>query len=474
MALDPNIALQAGQGIAAPPNPLQQVGQVANVANAFANNRLIGTQTEQAQQSLAAIRLKTLGAIAGTALRAYDPQNPASAGGVVDALHLGIDSAVANGSIDKNTAQQLYQGIATTKSPEDLIGRVQQFALMGIDPNAALTRIYGAPNTQNTGGSLVSGVMRDPMMGGGFRPVTAMANTMSPGEAVQLQQVPVMVNGQPTGARETVTNAEIARRTGQAGPPGTPAAFPQGYSGRPAAPAGAAPVLAPQPSGSLGTTMAPGQQSSVEVAAADATKASGELYRAADAANGRRAQLNTMIADLAGLRSTGPGTEGQLRLEAFMQKYGGLGITLTADEVAKGEAFAKVARTLAQQQATALGAGSDARLMNALGANPNLDLSKRGNTEILAMLKGNEDAIIAKAQAWDKWLASGKTPDSYNQFQTDFNRRFDPRVFQWQNLYPSLSEAERQSYLAKMPDKEDFRRNYNDAVRNGWLKPPGG
>ena len=106
MALDPNIALQAGTGVAAPPNPLQQLGQVGNIANAFAQNKLLGQSLETQQQALAATRLRTLGAIAGTALRAYDPQNPVSANGVVEALHLGIDSAVANGALDQNTAKQ--------------------------------------------------------------------------------------------------------------------------------------------------------------------------------------------------------------------------------------------------------------------------------------------------------------------------------------------------------------------------------
>lgn len=181
-----------------------------------------------------------------------------------------------------------------------------------------------------------------------------------------------------------------------------------------------------------------------------------------------------MIADLAGLKSTGPGTAGQLQLEAFLQKYGGLGITLTADEVAKGEAFAKVAKTLAANQAAALGVASDQRLSNALGANPSLDLSKRGNSEILAMLKGNEDAIIAKSRAWEDWLKKGNTPDTYNQFQTDFNRQFDPRAFHMANMFPMLTRTEREKYMANMPDREDARRAYNDAVRAGWIKPPGG
>ena len=151
MAIDPNIPLQAGAGAAAPQNPLAQFGQVVGIANAMGQNKLQGVQTQAAEQGLGQTRLRALGAIAGTALSVYDPSNPASANGVVDALHMGIESAVANGTLDQNTAQQLFKGIAATKSPDDLIGRVKQFALLGIDPNAALTRVYGQGGTISNG-----------------------------------------------------------------------------------------------------------------------------------------------------------------------------------------------------------------------------------------------------------------------------------------------------------------------------------
>lgn len=465
MAIDPNIALQVGQGAATPQNPLDMIGKVANTANALAYNKLIKTNTATTDQGLNATRQKAIGTIAMSVLHLPDQE-------IVPALHGALDRAVKAGVMPAEQAAQYEAGIAQSKDPAHLRRMIAQVGLSTLDPQGQFSQIYGTPSNVNTGGSIVQGVTRPAMQGGGFQPATSMPTTMDPGTAVDLVQVPVMgADGKPTGATEMVTRAEVARRTGQQGAPGT-SAFPQGYTGRPAPAAGASTPPAP-PSGSLGTTRPPETQTAISAAATDATKSSADLFRAADAANGRRAQLNTMITDLAGLKSTGPGTTGQLQLEAFLQKYAGLGVSLTADEVAKGEAFAKVAKTLAAQQAGALGVTSDQRLMNALGANPSLDLSKRGNSEILAMLKGNEDAIIAKSRAWEDWLKSGKTPDTYNQFQTDFNRKFDPRAFQWHNLYPSLTEAERRKYLDRMPDKEEFRRSYNEAVKNKWIVPGG-
>lgn len=486
MALDPSIPLKAGQGVAAP-NPLDTVGKVVGIGNALANNRLIGIQSDTAAQGRAQ-DANTWIAQQAFALYGMAKDDPRRAWGELENVLL---TGIATGRISEQDAQQAKRYLGGTADEQHFRERLFRIGAASLGIPQQAEQAAGTIGMVNTGGTVQpvaqpSAMQR--MQNPGMGPVAlpgAIPTTMDPATATGVEQVPeIGPDGNPTGRMRYVTRAEIARQTGQQGPPGVNPAFPPGYTGRPPAAAGApagapaasAPALPspPRPTGSLGTSMAPGQPEALRAAGTSAAEAANNLASAADAANGRRAQLNTMISDLAKLRSTGPGTAGQMQLEAFLQKYAGLGITLTAEEVAAGEGFAKVARTLAGQQAGALGVASDQRLMNALGANPNLDLSKRGNAEILAMLKGNEDAIIAKNEAWQKWLASGKTPDTYNQFQTDFNRRFDPRVFHWNNMYQSMTPAERATYYEKLPDKEAFRRAYNEAVRNGWIKLPGG
>ena len=279
----------------------------------------------------------------------------------------------------------------------------------------------------------------------GQQPPAPIPNTLSPGEATSIQNLPQIdpVTGKPTGANVPTTGAGVAI---QAGMPGLvpPNAFPNG--GRlqpsagpaPAAAPGQAPPAAPaapaRPPGSLGVTLAPGDAGAMEVAKTAAAKSGSALFAAADAVPAQRALIDQMGADLSRIRSTGPGTEREKIVNAFTQKYGGFGLTMTPDELAGAEGFKKATQQIAMAQAGALGVGTDEKLLTALGANPNLDLSKRGNAELVAMLKGNSDAIKIKAEAWQKARASGVPDSAYNDWQTQFNSTFDPRVFQFRYL----------------------------------------
>ena len=80
-----------------------------------------------------------------------------------------------------------------------------------------------------------------------------------------------------------------------------------------------------------------------------------------------------------------------------------------------------------------------------MGSNPNLDISKLGNQQIIHMLQGNEDAIQAKSRSWQDWQKAGNGPNTYAQFQDDFNHHFDPRVFQQQYMAQPEIDALRKS-----------------------------
>ena len=446
MAIDPNIPLQAGAGAAAPQNPLAQFGQVVGIANAMGQNKLQGVQTQAAEQGLGQTRLRALGAIAGTALSVYDPSNPASANGVVDALRMGIESAVANGTLDQNTAQQLFKGIAATKSPDDLIGRVKQFALLGIDPNAALTRVYGEGGTISNGQEVQPGVVRNPMFGGGFTPA-GQGVPQYPSRSELIGRVPGPPG--PGGAPTTVPLGAVT-------PPalGGPAASSLGNGRLPPAlrnPANpAAPPMA-SPMGQVTTGLGPAQSSAQ---AATGTQGAARFSQIAD--QGTRAIeqdaiLGNMITE-AEQFTTGAQADRIKKFQQFTVRFApGLARAFGADEkkLAANESFDKLAAQINDAQ----GAGSDARLAVTQNANPNSSLSPEAIRLIVNKMRGNTDYFKARATLASKW----PDPADYAGFEQQA-KNLDPRVFQMLRM-----TGEQQRTFLKNLNETD-----NAAVKQAW------
>jgi hypothetical protein len=226
----------------------------------------------------------------------------------------------------------------------------------------------------------------------------------------------------------------------------------------------------PQPEGTA-QNQPPGFQPTEQPPGAEAaTTAGNAIYSQADQATMQKSQLLTMESDLKGI-STGPVAERSARWSALAHQLGVPVGTMSPDDVAKSESFAKVAKQIALAQAGALGVGTDEKLTTTMGANPNRDLSTMGNKQIIAMLQGNADAIKARGVAYDAWLKAGNNPAQANQFLTQFNRTFDPRVYQWQYQIKDMTEAQRKAAFDALPDKNAFRAKYNDAVRQKLIEP---
>lgn len=139
-----------------------------------------------------------------------------------------------------------------------------------------------------------------------------------------------------------------------------------------------------------------------------------------------------------------------------------------ANKAAAQEEFGKLSFQLAQSQFQALGGtGTDAKLDSTMHTSPSELLTRYGSKGIIALLKGNEDAIKAQNAAWQKWKAAGHGPETYDQFQAQWNQHFDPRVFQAQYMTPDA----RQTMLKGMTGAEQaqFKKVYNNAVRWGWI-----
>ena len=302
----------------------------------------------------------------------------------------------------------------------------------------------------------------------GVMPPQQMPVTLSPGEKVQTQPT-LGAGGQPG----SVPIGSRFDAQGNLKPPGwglnngkypaqSPPATPAAAVGPASSPADGGQQAAANPPGFMPTEQPPG--------ATAAINAGNAIYDQANAATTQKSQLLTMESDLSGI-STGPLAEREARWNALAHQLGVPAGTMTADQVAKSEGFAKVAKQIALAQAGALGVGTDEKLTTTMGANPNRDLSKLGNQQIIAMLQGNADAIKARGVAYDQWLKAGNNPANANNFLTDFNKTFDPRVYQWGYQIKGMTREQKEAAYNAMPDKQQFRARYNDAVTRGLLNP---
>ena len=148
------------------------------------------------------------------------------------------------------------------------------------------------------------------------------------------------------------------------------------------------------------------------------------------------------------------------------KKEGGL---LDPSSIASQEQFNKFSNLVAQSQFKALGGtGTDSKLNSASSTSPNEYLSSQGNKGIIQFLKGMQDAVQAKDKAWADWQAAGKGgPETFAAFSRDFNKNFDPRVFQFKYMTPE----ERQKVFSKMPEAErkQFSKDATRARLEGWV-----
>lgn len=223
----------------------------------------------------------------------------------------------------------------------------------------------------------------------------------------------------------------------------------------------------------LGTAPPLGAGAAADVTAQGAAHSGLALNSAADQVPQQKAILGNLEAALNQF-TAGPGADWKKVAKAMINQntQGVFGKSLfDPKQIASQEEFNKQATMLAQNQFQQLGGtGTNMQLGSSMETSPNSALSKMGNKAIIALLKGNADAIAAKRQAWQQWLDAGNGPESYNKFSTAFNKDWDPRAFQLQYLDPK----EAQTMLSGMNanEKKDFNRVMNIGVKNGWVQLP--
>jgi hypothetical protein len=275
------------------------------------------------------------------------------------------------------------------------------------------------------------------------------ASGLTPAEATAT----VDITG-PDGTKYTVTKQQFVNMTGGGGGASRPGGAP-----------GASAMQAPAPGiPGVQTGARPGQLAAADVLGTQSAKQGIDLQSLADQVPVRKAALQNMESALQNFTS-GPGADWKLFAKSLVNAN--VAPIFDPQKIASQEEFTKQATQVALQQLQTLGTGTDEKLGSAIKANPSTALSKLGNQQIMQLLKGNEDAIAAKNQAWQEWLTQGNGPESYGKFSTAFNKQFDPRAFQAAYMTPD----ERKKLVDSMSerDRATFRNNFNLAVQRGWI-----
>lgn len=219
--------------------------------------------------------------------------------------------------------------------------------------------------------------------------------------------------------------------------------------------------------GGIVTGLSPGQtQASTNVGGASGA-ASVDLRKAADAAPAVKGMLGNLEEDLNNF-TAGPAADWTRVGKAWINRNVPLpeGMQFDPKSIASQEQFNKQALQLAQQQFQAIGGtGTDAKFSSAFETNPHETLSQLGNKGVIRLLKGNQDAIVAKNKAWQQYRRVNG-PDSYDDFSEQFNADFDPRVFQ----FKYTPKDERQKYIDRMDknDRPQFLQNLHYARKQKW------
>ena len=499
MPLDPSISLQAGQGVAALTNPMDSFSKVAGLANTLSQNRLIDASAQNAVDQNRNIKLQgdtsaqelgtkthlAVAQIAATALSQYNPQDPQGTGpNLFHALMNGIDTGVQAGSVSPQMADYFKKNIIGSNDPAhlaEMVQNVKQQALQSLPANEALSRVYGQMGSQGTGAQEQPGIVSNPMFPRPFQPVgDPVTQQLAPGSQNALVDVPALgpdgkpetdASGNPTGRKETITGAEVARRGGnpQLVPGGFPAsvtgrgpqptAAPQQPSAQPQAPSpNTASAIPPRASGSFGTGGPTAAQTAAIPANAIAGAAQGaDLIKQADNQPAQKSMLGEMESSLANFTS-GKGQNESLNVQGWMQSLSprtAAAFGIKPDTIASAELFKKLSFAILAQQNATLGVGTDAGRSTTASSNPGIDLSKMGNIQILHMMQGNADAISAKAEAWRN--SSQYSSGDYAGFSTQFNKGFDQRVFQAKYYTPDergrmmdgMSDQDRRQFIQK-------------------------
>jgi len=443
-------------------NPLKTLGDTTAISNAMQQNKLLQIQQERDAIGVDQAKVALSKEQYDLGMKQYGALNKVIADlGVNPTQKDIINAAVAAKADGLISSDQLNRTV--TSLPEDTPENNRAFTnnmrLRLLDGAAQLEQIYGKNVTLNAGGQQKYGVQQSPIMGGGASFPSQVDNTLTPQEQAARVNA-VNAKGEPI----SVPQSQLVTPTGMPKDAPEEKFLTEGDINAPsqsATAAGGVPEEVIAPGGVLQTGFAPGEVTDREEQAKQGTN----LQTTADNVPQRKDLLNKMDSLIkSGDFNSGPGAEQWKELSAALQRPFGI----QSQSVSSQEEFKKLSGMVAQEQFKALGGtGTDRQLGSSEGVSPSTALSNMGNARIIALLKGNEDAISAKSGEWLKWKEKNGA-GSYSKFSKDFNSKFDPKVFQAQHM----NQKDRTEMLNDLSDKEydQYKKDYDIAHKNGWLK----
>jgi hypothetical protein len=343
---------------------------------------------------------------------------------------------------------QQWQGLNSAQIQD----RAKQKLAAVTDHATRLGMAYGVPGTLNLG-DIQQPVSRNMVTNEVRRAGQGLTQGQSP--EFKASRVDFLQDG----VMKSAPQSSLGTREGYALPPA------------PQANAGAAANMAPRGvdvPGALQSRQAPGIEAAANTSAASDAKRATDFEDAVNKVQDTRAILDRM--DMNAVNFTGgPASPLLKKLGGWVNQGAGIiGAPKPIESQAAREAFDKDAAWLAGQQSSILG-NTDAAKSLASVMTPGSSNSNEGIRNIAAVLKGNQDAIEAKGQAWNAYknaLPSGVA--RLSDFENHFNKTFSPRAFSM--VY--MSQPEREKMWNSMDDKEQARVRdaYNEAKAKGYIK----
>lgn len=229
--------------------------------------------------------------------------------------------------------------------------------------------------------------------------------------------------------------------------------------------------VGPSADGTVPTSLPPGRSQAMQAEAVRGQEMASVLSQAAAAAPNNIANLQTMRGLLRQFPTGGPVAPLLRQLTTSMNAMLPENLRVRPSGTAYQEEFVKLAERLAQEQRRAFAgsaAASNMELESARAASPSERISNLGNDRIISHLLGNEQAIAVKDRAWQAWRDRNGA-ESYTQFETAFNRNFDPRVFH--SMFMAPEERSRMVNAMSPGDRSRFESAARHAIREGWVTP---
>jgi hypothetical protein len=471
-----------------PINPLTALKESIDVRNAYQQNRNAVQENRNAVEHNKLIQEQTQGAHQGVLKSQFDNalQQMNNLNGILSPLaknpnitqqemRNAADNAVAIGALTPQVRDEIIKTWGED-TPENNRKTVLKTLFQIQDQATKLKLIYGNPTSVDTGAGKQFG--NQSLTTGEFRPTNTVRNELSPLQKTENQTYIDKASG------DTVTSPTGTLFNKYGDPIGTPLAPTQnpnqGIGGEvdpeekeldqllaeASHPPGSQPQPENVPTGSqlpIGTrtiSRAPGVVESMKRAA----ESGDALRQVADSVP----QMAGMLSQMEGLIksgdfNSGPGAEKWGKALSEAQRLFGV----KTERVANQEEFNKLAGLIVAEQFKAIGGtGTDKKYDASMGISPSTGLSNQGNERIIALLKGNTDAIKIKNIEWQKYK-NEHGAGSYGEFSNEFNQSFDPRVFQSQHM--SKNERIKMADSLSPAERAKFKSDYNQAIEKSWI-----